>query len=221
MKLSKHHEEIVKSSPFPAAIFDKEKQRLISANQAILEAWGRTDAVLEQPLLTFMPELENQRYPKLLDQIIQSGRTWQEKQAIVSLVQSGQMINIAVDYSYIPLFESRGNTAAVLVLGSSSTSKIAGSLTFNSLQALLHTVEKSEAGLCVYRSPDFKVEAINKKMLDLWGGKALTRLDVLNHVYINCVPYTLNDKGQRYEYMPMVWDESGPKGVYVIAKMEK
>ncbi|MBE9599460.1 hypothetical protein [Pedobacter sp. MC2016-24] len=212
------YERIIECMPIPAAIFDAQGCKLIAANDAILLAWHRTPEVMGVELLDFMPELATQPYPRILNHVIKSGRIWVEKNAMVNIIRSGKEEYISTDYSYQPIFGSTGKTTAVLLLGDASN-KLSDNLFEGANQkALMNTIQYSEAGICIYRGPDFEIEAINEPMLKLWNGKPKWQIKVLNHVYFNAMPYTCNEHGIVYDYMPLIPDMRGPTGVYVVAK---
>lgn len=219
MNQYKHYEQLIECAPLPAAILDAEGHRLIAANDAVLEAWHRTPEIIGRELLDFMPELAAQPYPKILNYVVRSGQIWEEKKALVRLNRSGRKEDIPTDYSYTPIFGNNGKTTAVLLLGAASEPGVNGLLERANQQALINIVEHSKAGICVYRGPNFEVEAINESMLKLWRGEPKRRLEVLQHVYVNGVPYTVHDKGLSYQYMPLGMDRNGRTGVYIVAKI--
>ena len=59
--------EMVATAPFPIAVYVGREMRIVQANQAIIEVWGKGSDVIGKTYFEVLPELEEQQiYPQLL-----------------------------------------------------------------------------------------------------------------------------------------------------------
>ena len=61
--------ELFHQIAFRVAIFDAETLKLDVANDGMLELWGRDKSVFNTRLLEFLPELEDQPYPDIMQHV--------------------------------------------------------------------------------------------------------------------------------------------------------
>jgi PAS domain S-box-containing protein len=86
-------------------------------NQPLLNIWGRkADDVIGKPLLTVVPEFIGQPFPKLLKQVLRTGKkVTMPEEAVIILQPDGTPKDAFADFSYDPLFDVNQQVEAVLV----------------------------------------------------------------------------------------------------------
>lgn len=117
---------IISHIPIGLCILSGEEMVLEIVNEKMLNLWDRNDSVKGLPLLEFMPELTDQVFPKLLQQVYTSGIAFSNKVAAVQLVVGGHLKNVYMDFSYTPLKNSEGVTDSILVMAEDVTDNIMG-----------------------------------------------------------------------------------------------
>jgi PAS domain S-box-containing protein len=75
------------------------------ANEGLLEVWGRDKTVIGQPLLTAIPELENQGTRALLDNVRKTGKPFYAYGFPLHLNRSGKLETTYFDFVYQPTFQ--------------------------------------------------------------------------------------------------------------------
>jgi len=208
---------LFETAPIAAAILDADTMKLQMVNKPMLELWGRPASINGLPILDFLPEIADQGYPKLLENVVLSGKVHQETGAQVWLERNNRKESVFFDYSYTPI--NHGNrTTGILIMATDVCERELNRLIIQQSQRDLRAlVMSAPVPMCIYRNAEFKIEAVNNYMLDLWQGTRTMNLSVLNHVFHNGVPYTFTEGGITYNYTPL-W--SGIKvvtGVCVIA----
>ncbi|WP_442588070.1 hypothetical protein ACSBL2_18665 [Pedobacter sp. AW31-3R] len=71
--------------------------------------------------------------------------------------------------------------------------------------------------MCIYRGVEFKVEAVNDLMMDLWQGTRTMNTAALHHVFHNGVSYSYAENGITYNYTPLGSGIASVSGVCVMA----
>jgi two-component system sensor histidine kinase VicK len=114
---------VISQVPAGLAILAGKDMVLEMANGYILNFWGRDASAIGQPLLTFMPEIRDQIFPALLEEVYTTGKPHFTSDAPVELLIAGRMQTAYTDYSYTPLKDSEGNTTSILILAEDVTQR--------------------------------------------------------------------------------------------------
>ena len=118
--------DIIKHIPAGLCIVSGKEMVLEVANDVMLKHWDRTDAVLGMPLLKFLPEITDQVFPKLLEEVYTTGNSFSNKGAVARLMVGGSLQTVYVDFAYIPLKNSEGIIDSILVMSQDVTDRVLG-----------------------------------------------------------------------------------------------
>ena len=118
--------KIVMESPIAMAIFRGKDQIIEMANLTMMHnIWQKEEKdTIGKPLLEVFPELENQKYPELLNEVVSNGKTIREYEAIAYVDIKGKLKKFYLDYEYTALFEKNGQPSGVMVTVNDVTSKV-------------------------------------------------------------------------------------------------
>ena len=97
------------------------------ANQAFLDVIDRGPEIIGQPVLQAMPELLDQPFPALLDEVYRTGQAFEAK-SMVAMLKRGpdrSLVKIFVDFAYLPLRDARGQVSGIFVHGVDRTAEVA------------------------------------------------------------------------------------------------
>lgn len=115
----KHSEQrlgaMVMNTPISMAIFEGRDLVIGVANQSVLEIWGRTsEQVLGKKLLDVFPELLSQPFPKMLEDVFNTGKRLALPEIPVTIDTPLGVKNIFVNFSYDPLFSQEGEVESIM-----------------------------------------------------------------------------------------------------------
>lgn len=105
---------LIEESPMPIALYIGEKMIIKVANKAILKAWGRDSTVIGQELANALPELKNQPFLGILQNVCETGIAYESKEDRVLLVNDGVLQTFYFDFIYKPLNDDEGNVWGIL-----------------------------------------------------------------------------------------------------------
>lgn len=115
---------LVLESPISTAVF-RTKQFIVEvANEAALELWGKTPAIIGQSLFDGFPELENQPYIDLLRNVYETGITYEGKENLVMLRRDGQLRPCYVTFVYKAIRDAAGTINGILTMGYEVTDQV-------------------------------------------------------------------------------------------------
>ncbi|WP_276380362.1 PAS domain S-box protein [Flavobacterium sp. H4147] len=117
---------LVLQSPIAMTIFKGKEYIIELANKTMLnDIWQKKKSeVIGKPALEVFPELLNQKYPQLLDQVLSEGKIIQENEALAYIDIRGKLKKYYLDYQYTPLFEQNGEISGIMITVTDVTNKV-------------------------------------------------------------------------------------------------
>ena len=118
--------KIVTESPIAMAVFRGKNHVIEMANDTMMKTiWQRKKKeTIGKPLIEIFPELLEQKYPELLNDVISKGKKIRENEAIAYVNRKGKLEKFYLDYQYTPLFEKDGEANGIMVTVNDVTSKV-------------------------------------------------------------------------------------------------
>lgn len=88
------------------------------ANPLMLGYWGKPlDEVLNQPFFNVFPELIEQGFFEILNNVFQKGNRYTAKEVPLDIMRNGQLMNTFASFVYEPFKELDGKVSAVICIG--------------------------------------------------------------------------------------------------------
>ena len=212
------YHQLFDQAPMAVAILDVNELKLQMGNQEVLKIWGKEKSVVGVPLLEFLPEIIGQRFPGYLQEVAKTGKTIREKGARVILEREGKKESVFMDYSYSPIYGDRHTPTGILILATDVCERELNRLVLQQSSRDLRTlVMSAPVPMCIYMGAEFRLEAVNNRMLDLWQGNPQIPTKILNYVLHHRIPYSTTENGIEYSYTPLGSEENGISGVCLVA----
>ncbi len=164
---------LIAAAPVAIGLFMGRDLVIAMPNQAFIDIVGKGAGIIGKPLAEAMPELSNQPYLKILDDVYTSGKMYQTFGTPVNIVQNGVMKYGFYDFSYTPLFDARSKVYAILDIAVDVTDQVISKRALEeSEQNLRNTILQAPVAMCIFKGPGFIVDIANERMLELWGKPA-------------------------------------------------
>ena len=118
--------KIVMESPIAMAVFRGKDHVIEMANTTMMKTiWQRKKKeTIGKPLIEAFPELLDQKYLELLNDVFLNGKKVRENEAIAYIKRKGKLEKLYFDYQYTPLFEKDGVASGIMVTVNDVTSKV-------------------------------------------------------------------------------------------------
>jgi PAS domain S-box-containing protein len=118
--------DLIMTSPIPKAILKGKDHVVEMANEVLLEKiWRKTESeVLGKKILDVFPELQEQKYPRLLDEVYATGKKWAEHESLISLAGNDGIKKFYVDFEFAPLVEADNNISGIKLTAVDVTEKV-------------------------------------------------------------------------------------------------
>jgi PAS domain S-box-containing protein len=156
----------------------KEDEYVIElANEQLLEVWGRQPSVIGQPLFTAIPELQEQGFKQLLDEVRETGIPFHAYELPITLVRKGEAEVLFFDFVYKPFYEGDSKTAAgVFAVGHDVTRQVAARREMEVARAaaekqkrLYEAITASTPDLIYVFDLQYRFIYANEALLTMWG----------------------------------------------------
>lgn len=117
---------LVMQSPIPMTVFKGKKHSIELANEAMINnIWRKKEKdVLGKELLEVFPELIEQKFIALLDEVLETGTPYKEKEALAYVMGDNGMRKFYVDIDYSPLIGKDNIIEGLIVTAVDVTEKV-------------------------------------------------------------------------------------------------
>lgn len=162
--------ELIDQAPVGISILNGKELIVESANNVMLELWGKSESILNLPLAMALPELEGQSFLKLLNDVFTWGEPLVGNEAKVLLIRNSHLETAYFNFVYQPIKTKGGITTGVMVVAAEVTTLVTIKKQLEeSVSNFKSVVMNAHYGLLVLKGKDWLVEIANQPLLDLWG----------------------------------------------------
>ncbi len=173
---------LIEESPMPIALYIGENMVIQVANRAILKAWGRDASVIGQELALALPELKDQPFLGILNQVRTTGVAYEAKEDKVLLLNNNVLQTFYFDFIYKPLKDTDGNVWGILNNATDVTELVNAKFKVEQSEALFRQmIYDAPVAIGILRGRDLIIEDANDDLLKIWGkSKAVIGLKLLD-----------------------------------------
>ncbi len=164
------YRQLIYSSPFLIAILKGNNYVVEIANDPILEVWGKglDDAVIGKSLLVVLPEIVEQGFGNILNDVFTSGKSFEAIEMPVSLLRNGVLELLYFSFVFQAQINLDGTIEGISVLGHEVTPQaIINKKIKASEEQFRLLVQQAPVAMCVLLSKNYVVETVNETMAQL------------------------------------------------------
>lgn len=115
---------LIEHSPVAMASLKGENFQVDVVNDAVLEIWGKDRSVLGLPLQLALPELEDQPFIGILEEVYATGKPFYGQELKASLIVEGERKDRYLNFVYQPIPGTDGNTGTILIVATDVTDQV-------------------------------------------------------------------------------------------------
>jgi PAS domain S-box-containing protein len=178
--------KVIEESPIRISLLTGPEMRIEMVNDTILKSWQKTkEEVLGRPIKEVLPEMDDQPYFDILDQVYKTGIPYSGKESEVKMFQNGKWATFYFDYWYRPILNADEKVYAILGTSIDVTEKvIAQKARTENEHRFKEVVESAPFPIAVYTGDELTILLANQAILDTWGKGN----DVVGKTYIETLP---------------------------------
>lgn len=161
---------LIEESPMPIGLYVGENMNIQVANKAMLRAWNKDASVIGMNLADALPELRDQPFLQILNDVLASGLAYEAKEDKVDFLIDGKLETFYFDFTYKPLKDENGKTWAILNNATDVTALVKASLKVKASEELFRKmIQSAPVAIGILTGKDFIIDAANDDLLKLWG----------------------------------------------------
>ncbi|WP_426061916.1 PAS domain-containing protein [Hymenobacter sp. B1770] len=165
--------ELFEQMPLAIAVLKGTEYVIELANPTVCALWGRTPAqTVGTALFTLLPEIRDQGFKELLDEVVRTGRPYTASEVPSVLVRNGQRDTLYWNFVYQPLRDSGGDVTGVTVLATEVSAQVDARQHLAAQQQLQAMFELAPVAMGVFTGPDYIVDVCNPGLQAIWGRTA-------------------------------------------------
>jgi PAS domain S-box-containing protein len=107
---------LIQEAPVAIGVLNGRELVVESANDMILQIWGKTKSILGLPLATALPELQGQPFLQILDGVYTSGQAFHGDGVRALLAHEGGLREFFFNFVYRPIKNQSDNTTDIIVV---------------------------------------------------------------------------------------------------------
>jgi PAS domain S-box-containing protein len=141
----------VAHSPTPIGIYVGKELRILTINDAILQAWEKDASVIGKTFREALPELDGQPFFDILDKVYETGETYEAVEEKVLLMRDGVLTPTYYNFTYKALRDEHGEIYAIMNTAMEVTEQV------KARQRLAEAEENLRTAIEVAKLGDWKI----------------------------------------------------------------
>jgi PAS domain S-box-containing protein len=160
---------MIHKAPVAIGVLHGEEFIIESANDKILEVWGKTSAIIGLPLSAALPEIDNQPFLGLLSNVYHTGNPFYANEISAMLEHNGELKEIFFNVVYQPITNLKGKVEDILVVASDVTEQVNSRKQVEKSETYFKQLANLVPSKISNALPNGEVTFFNKQWLDFAG----------------------------------------------------
>lgn len=185
---------LVIQAPMAMVVLRGPEQIIEIANTAMLKRWNRVGQDLSgKRFVDVFPEIKDQKFPALLDQVYKTGEVYRESEAVSYVQDESGKRTFYVDFEYSPLLDPEGKVSGVIATVNDVTERVWSRKKIEESQSRYHNlIYSSPSAIGILYGEDMIITIANDAIIEIWGkGKS-----IMGQPYFEALP-ELAEQGYR------------------------
>ena len=140
------------------------------ANEPLFKSWGRTAAIFGKSLLEVLPELKDQAFSKLMQQVFETGETYYSGEEKTVIIKNGVSVDTYYIYVYQPIFDDTLKVTGITIMATDITEQVlARKKIKESEKRFSNLLMESPFAFAIVKGKDMVVSVANNAIKSVWG----------------------------------------------------
>lgn len=146
------------------------------ANESLLMSLEKDWSIIGKPLMQVIPELQQQRFPELLNEVFKTGKTHLGKEEKAVIMRKGTLVETWYDYVCQPVRGSNGDVTGITVMATEITEQVVARKKIEEAQheserqkRLYEAITGSTPDLIYVFDLNYRFIYANPALLGMWG----------------------------------------------------
>ncbi|TRW23681.1 PAS domain S-box protein [Flavobacterium zepuense] len=172
---------LIQSAPPAIGMFVGKDLIIESPNQMFKDTIGRGNEIEGKSLRTLMPELEQQPFLGLLDDVFTTGKMFQVDGAKLQVLKDDKLEEKYFNVTFSPLFDESGNVYAIIDVSVDVTDAVLAKKNIEEKEKeLREVITAAPVGICVVSSLHLNIEEVNDRFLTIIGAERIEQSKIIS-----------------------------------------
>ena len=174
---------IIDQAPMAITLLKGRSMVLESANAKVFEIWGNDETILGKPLIETVPDILNQGFLEILEEVFDTGKPFFAQDVKLDLKRKSKLETAYFDLVYTPLRDASGAITGIMSMAIETTNRVLAHQAVEASEAKLNAIlNAAPAAMGLYVGKDMVVSMANKTYISMIGkgpnviGKPLRKL---------------------------------------------
>ncbi len=170
-----HWRSLVNHYGTATAVYQGRDMHIQAVNDAMIRIWGKDESVRGKTFAEAIPEVANQPFLGLLQNVYDTGIAYYTPEGPATLEVDGRLQEFWFTYAYVPLKKESGQVYGIIHTATDITHQVKARQKLEASEARFKAlIEQSPIAMSLYVGRDFTIELANELMINFWGkGKAV------------------------------------------------
>ncbi len=177
-------ENMILNAPVAIGLYVGRDMIIELANEKMISLWGKDNSVINKKLADALPEIKDQPFLQILDDVYTTGKTYHASEQKAMLEVNGKLLPFWFNFSYKPLANKEGKIYGILNMALDVTYQVEAKKKLASAEEKLRSaIDVANLGTWEL-DPATGVVVLNEKLIDWRGLKEevnLTMEDLLQY----------------------------------------
>ena len=167
---SRIFQTMVEQAPMAIGLLNTRDMIIEIGNDRIFEVWGKDKSVTGMRLIDALPEIKDQVFMQLLENVYDTGVPYFGNGVLAKLECKGILKDVYFDFVYTPLRDHSDEITGIMVLATEVTEQFMARKDLEASEAKFRSlIEEAPVAICLFTGPDMTVELANQPMVGYWG----------------------------------------------------
>ena len=176
---------MIADAPIAIAVFRGRDMIIETANQMVLEAWGKTSDIVGKPLHIGVPELQGQHFLSILDNVYLTGEPYYGNEIKALIEKNNTIEEVYSNFVYHPLKNPQGQVTQIMLIGHMVTDQVIAQKQVEHAEEMLRfSVEAANAGTWYMDAAtrEFKVSGRLKELFGFDRNEEVAYTDLTSRI---------------------------------------
>jgi PAS domain S-box-containing protein len=161
---------IIHQAPVAMGILKGEDMVLEIANDQMLALWGKSRDIIGLPILEGLPEIKDQPFPKLLEEVYRTGQSYNGYETPAYIRHGNRLALCYFNFVYAPLKDWKGRINGIMMVAAEVTNLVKAKKDLEeSEKRYRDLISNATVATAVYVGENMVIRLANEAMLKLWG----------------------------------------------------
>jgi len=115
---------LIQGAPVAIGVLHGRELVIESANELLLQIWGKSENVIGMQLADALPEIQGQPFLGLLDKVYTTGEAFYGNEVLAKLEHDGELRDIYLNFVYQPIIGEAGQAADIVAVATEVTEQV-------------------------------------------------------------------------------------------------